>query len=131
MSPTQLIYTNMPQDNANTQNIHAQIQELRHANSIMLLRLSQLEVIVHNITNNTPALEADSEQDTDDEDAYDDTPALEADSEQDTDDEDAYDDMPALEGDSDQDADNELDTDNHHDFTNHGLFASHVNFVII
>ena len=101
----------MPQDNANTQNIHAQIQELRHANSIILLRLSQLEVIVHNITNNMPALEGDSEQDTDDEDAYDD--------------------MPALEGDSEQDTDDELDTDNHHDFTNHGLFASHVNFVII
>ena len=57
----------MPQENANTQNIHAQIQELRHANSIILLRLSQLEVIVHNITNNMPALEGDSEQDTDDE----------------------------------------------------------------
>ena len=121
----------MPQDNANTQNIHAQIQELRHANSIILLRLSQLEVIVHNITNNMPALEGDSEQDTDDEDAYNDMPALEGDSEQDTDDEDAYDDMPALEGDSNQDTGDEPDTDNHHDFTNHGLFASHVNFVII
>ena len=132
MSPTQPIYTNynMKHDNttsnnspSNTENVYVQIEELRNNNSILLLRLSQLEDIVHNLTNNLHQTNFDHIPNIEDEQRSDG---------EGSDDEFTDDEMPALEGDSNNEYfSDEQYTDNCPSFINNTLFASHANFIII
>lgn len=103
MSPIQQTYTdNTPSCNTShsIENIQTRIQYLHQLNALLLLRVSQLEDIVHNITDNQESTyenipdleEITDEEDTSDNEGYDNIPDLE----ENTDNIEGYDDMPSL-----------------------------------
>jgi len=131
MSPTQQTYTyNTPSSDTSYSigNIQTQIQILHQLNARLLLRVSQLEDIVHNITDNhestydnIPDLEEiTDEEGASDNEGYDDMPDLE----EYISDNEGYDDMPDLEYDTDTDDTNDQNAITYHNcpLNNHPIY---------